>query len=285
MDRGDRHAAPAVREGAINPTQGHRGRADFNRRMEVTIMKKDNYTPGHSEVSRRFMAKRSLEAHGVFIQPYLKDGLRVLDCGCGPGTISAGLADMVGRGAVVGIDQSEQQIAEAKSLHKLPNLSFSAESVYQLPFEDEAFDLVFAHALFEHLGEPMAALQEIYRVLKPGGYVGLCSPDFAAFIITPETDTVRDAFAFYRSMQESNGGNTLAGRRLVTWLSESGFDPIETQGRCENYPETELIGEYLANQLDLREPRHAAAFRDWMVMPGACFAQMWISCVAKKGSA
>lgn len=51
-------------------------------------MKQENYTPGHSEVSRRFMAKRSLEAHGAFSRPYLKGGLRVLDCGCGPGTIS-----------------------------------------------------------------------------------------------------------------------------------------------------------------------------------------------------
>lgn len=247
-------------------------------------MKKENYTPGHSEVSRRFMAKRSLEAHGAFIESYLREGMRVLDCGCGPGTISAGLAKAVGNGTVHGIDQSGPQIAEAVSRHQLHNLTFSANSVYQIPFDDDTFDLVFAHALFEHVGNPEAALREMYRVLKPGGLVGLCSPDFGAFIITPETDAVRDAFAFYRSMQESNGGDTLAGRRLVAWLSASGFDPLDTQGRCENYPETELIGEYLANQLDAHDPAHAAAFREWMSLPGACFAQMWISCVARKGS-
>lgn len=247
-------------------------------------MRKENYTPGHSEVSRCFMAKRSLEAHGAFIEPYLREGLHVLDCGCGPGTISAGIAELVGNGSVHGIDQSEPQIAEAQSLHQLPNLTFSAGSVYELTFEDETFDLVFAHALFEHLGDPGAALQEMYRVLKPGGLLGLCSPDFGAFIITPETDAVREAFAFYRAMQESNGGDTLAGRRLVSWLSNNGFEPLDTQGRCENYPETELIGEYLANQLVAHKPKHAAAFREWMAMPGVCFAQMWISCVARKGS-
>jgi len=247
-------------------------------------MKKENYTPGHSEVSRRFMAKRSLKAHGAFIEPYLRGGMRVLDCGCGPGTISAGLAKAVGNGTVHGIDQSEQQITEAVTRHQLSNLTFSADSVYRLPFKDETFDLVFAHALFEHLGDQDAALREINRVLKPGGLVGLCSPDFGAFIITPETDAVRDAFAFYRSLQESNGGDTLAGRRLVAWLSTSGFVPLDTRGRCENYPQTALIGEYLANQLDAHEPKHAAAFREWMVMPGACFAQMWILCVARKRS-
>jgi hypothetical protein len=43
--------------------------------------------------------------------------------------------------------------------------------------------------------------------------------------------------------------------------------------------------EYLANQLDSHDAAHAAAFREWLVMPGACFAQMWISCVAQKGHA
>lgn len=248
-------------------------------------MNKERYTPGHSEVSRQFMAKRSLDAHGAFIKPHLREGFRVLDCGCGPGTISAGLAGVVKAGSVHGIDQSELQIAEAKRIHSAPNLTFSTDDVYDLPFEDGSFDLVFAHALFEHIGQPEPALREMHRVLKPGGLVGLCSPDFAAFIITPETEAVRDAFAFYRSMQESNGGDTLAGRRLATWLSESGFTPLETQGRCENYPDTKLIGDYLANQLDSHDAAHAAAFREWMVMPGACFAQMWISCVAQKGHA
>lgn len=247
-------------------------------------MKNESYTPGHSDVSRHFMARRSLDAHGAFIKAYLRQSYQVLDCGCGPGTITSDIATIVAQGFVHGIDQNEQQIAEARKMNHRPNLTFSAENAYDLPFKDEVFDLVFAHALFEHLAEPKAALREIHRVLKPGGLVGLCSPDFAAFIITPETDAVRDAFAFYRAIQETNGGNTLAGRRLVSWLSESGFTPLETQGRCENYPDTRLISEYLANQLDAKEAPHAAAFREWQVMPGACFAQMWISCVASKSS-
>lgn len=245
-------------------------------------MRDESYTPGYSVTSRRFMARRRLESHGAFIVPYLRLADCVLDCGCGPGSISADIAEIVSNGSVHGVDQSDAQIAEARQVQIRPNLFFHVATVYELPFDDCTFDVVFAHALFEHLSDPAAALREIRRVLKPGGTVGLCSPDFAAFVIAPETDAVRDAFLCYRSLQEANGGDTLAGRRLVSWLSDSGFLPIETQGRCENYTDPRLIGEYLAVQLDSHFPTHAAAFRQWMGLPGAAFAQMWIASVARK---
>ena len=198
-------------------------------------MKESTYTPGHSDVSRRFMARRSLETHAEFIRPYVKSNSHVLDCGCGPGTISAGIAAIAVDGSVHGIDFSRHQIDEARQMHRLQNLSFDFASVYELPYEDHRFDIVLAHALFEHIGNPLEALREIDRVLAPGGFVGLCSPDFAAFVLTPETKRLRDAFSQYRRIQEFNGGDTLAGRRLLTWLCDAGFTPLKTQGRCENY--------------------------------------------------
>jgi len=244
-------------------------------------MTKERYTPGHSKVSRSFMARRTAQAHAAFILPYLQSHMQALDCGCGPGTISAGLAERVPSGSVTAIDYSQEQIDEARRSCIRENLTFRRAAVYGLPFDDGRFDLVFAHALFEHLADPMRALREMRRVLRPGGLIGLCSPDFAAFVIAPETEAVRAAFADYREMQERNGGDTLAGRRLVEWIRQAGFAPLETQGRAENYPDPHTIGEYLAQQLDAESPQHAAAFREWMVQPGACFAQMWISCVAR----
>ena len=62
-----------------------------------------------------FMAARSFGTHGAFIGPYLKPGMKVLDCGCGPGAISIGLAEAVGpNGRVTGIDFAESQIAIAQ---------------------------------------------------------------------------------------------------------------------------------------------------------------------------
>src|ERR1700751_123897 len=115
----------------------------------------EQYTPGHSANATAFMAARSFSSHGEFIRPYIKPGMTVLDCGCGPGAISIGLAEAVApAGHVTGIAFCESQIEIAKT-RATSNLSFRIASVYELPFEDEAFDLVFSHALFEHLADPI----------------------------------------------------------------------------------------------------------------------------------
>ena len=76
----------------------------------------EQYTPGRSANATAFMAARSFGSHGEFIRPYLKPGMKVLDCRCGPGAISIGLAEAVGPdGHVTGIDFGESQIEVAKS--------------------------------------------------------------------------------------------------------------------------------------------------------------------------
>lgn len=246
-------------------------------------MNKETYTPGYSQTSRNFMAKRLADTHAYFVLPFLEAGMRILDCGCGPGTISRGFLEQYEGITVIGVDRSAEQIEEAAGMHQgVKGIQFQQASVYELPFADASFDLVFSHALFEHIAEPETALREMHRVLKPEGKVALCSPDFGAFVISPDKPAIRNAFEFYRKKQESNGGETLAGRRLHGWLGNAGFTPIDARGRCENYDDPVMIGEYLAEQLDEVAPDHAAAFRNWMKEPAALFAQMWISVVAVK---
>ena len=246
-------------------------------------MKQESYTPGHSDRSRQFMARRSADKHADFFMPFLREGMKLLDCGCGPGTISRDFAGRLPFGWVTGIDTSSVQVEEARSKHKAyANLEFRTASVYDLPFEDATIDAVFSHALFEHLADPLAALKEILRVLKPGGRLGLCSPDFAAFVLSPSSEALEGALSYYRQLQESNGGDTLAGRRLLNWLQGFSVKILASGGRCENYEDPGTIGEYLAEQLDAHDRGHASAFRDWQVQSGALFAQMWIHVVAEK---
>lgn len=229
------------------------------------------------------MARRSAQNHAHFILPHLQDGMKLLDCGCGPGTISRDLALRIPNGSVTGLDGSEKQIAEARRMHKeVHNLNFQTGIVYDLPFDNGVIDFVFAHALFEHLSNPNAALSEIYRVLKPGGILGICSPDFAAFVLSPTSDALENALGYYRNLQESNGGNTLAGRCLLNWVSEFPLNILSTGGRCENYEDPTSIGEYLAEQLVAHNSNHAATFQTWQSQPGALFAQMWIYVIARK---
>jgi ubiquinone/menaquinone biosynthesis C-methylase UbiE len=85
----------------------------------------EQYTPGHSANATAFLAERSFTTHGQFIRPYIKPGMRVLDCECGPGAISEGLTEALGsNGQVVGIDFGESQIQIATNNSVL--LFFSA---------------------------------------------------------------------------------------------------------------------------------------------------------------
>jgi SAM-dependent methyltransferase len=243
----------------------------------------EQYTPGHSANATAFMAARSFSSHGEFIRPYIKPGLTVLDCGCGPGAISVGLAEAVGpAGHVTGIDFGESQIQVAQARGN-PNLSFQVASVYALPFEDNAFDLVFSHALFEHLADPIRGVAEIRRVLRPGGVAGLCSPDWGGFILSPTDDAVETAIARYRMLQEKNGGQTRAGRQLGSWLAAGGLVLEKIHARYECYPDSRVIAEYLAIQLEQTgDTESGSVLRVWAGLPRTLFAQSWVSAIAVK---
>jgi ubiquinone/menaquinone biosynthesis C-methylase UbiE len=177
----------------------------------------ENYTPGYTLNAVDFMSRRTAESHAAFFLPRLKPGLRLLDCGCGPGGITVGLAQRVSPGEVIGIDLGGAQLERARQRASETGVrvTFREASVYALPFAEAAFDAVFSHALFEHLAEPLKALAEIRRVLKPDGCVGLRSPDWGGFVLHPWSDPVAEALADYQALQRANGGDVLAGRKLA----------------------------------------------------------------------
>jgi ubiquinone/menaquinone biosynthesis C-methylase UbiE len=240
---------------------------------------RETYTPGYSTNAVSFMSTRTLESHASFVLPLLDRGLEMLDVGCGPGTITQGIAEYVLPGRVTAIDRDPVQVAHASRLaegREQTNLRFIAGNVYELPFAAATFDLVFSHALFEHLSNPRGALAEIRRVLRPGGLVALCSPDWDSFEMRKPTPAAEAALRDYRELQEQNGGNTRAGGELTRWLQEGEFGFIRQGQRSENYESAMRIATYLALQLDAAGNSEAArALLDWSAEPGAELIGCW----------
>jgi len=74
----------------------------------------ENYTPGYSANATNFMANRTVDSHAAFFKSYLRSGMQLLDCGCGPGMIALGFARLVAPGTVTGVDRQLSQINIAR---------------------------------------------------------------------------------------------------------------------------------------------------------------------------
>ena len=157
------------------------------------------------------------------------------------------------------------------------------EPFHSLPFDDASFERVFSNALMEHLTDPVRAMREMLRVLKPGGVIGVSSPDWGSFLLAPPSAALTAAVAAYTTLQTRNGGDVNVGRKLGSHLSAAGFENCQMSAQYEVYPSLPLIGDYLALQLDCAgDAASAATFRDWSQRPGGLFAQCWVSCIARK---
>jgi SAM-dependent methyltransferase len=267
---------------------------------EPTITIKESYTPGYTPVAIRYMMRRYAARDAAFFLPVLKPGMALLDCGCGPGTITVGLAEMVASGSVVGVDVEPSQIELANKTVQdrgLPNIRIQQASVYRLPFPDNQFHALFSHALFEHLADPSAALSEIRRVLMPGGLVGIASPDWGGVLISPPDAEVDQAMQLYTLLQTRNGGNPFVGRELGPLLEATGFVDITLAATYDCYERTSLICDLLAERIEtaavpggtpeggmldaMTVGKLVQALTRWAARPQALFAQSFVTAVGR----
>jgi ubiquinone/menaquinone biosynthesis C-methylase UbiE len=191
-------------------------------------MNDEVYSHGHHPSVTAAHATRTVASSAAYLEPFLEAGLDLLDLGCGPGSITAGFADLVAPGSVLGIDSSADVIAQASDAHAdVANVEFREGNVYDLDVPDESFDVVHAHQLLQHLADPVAALREMRRVVRPGGIVAAREADFGAMTWYPEVPELEEWRELYRELARGNRGEPDAGRRLPAWAAEAGFAEVE----------------------------------------------------------
>ncbi|MFP8961276.1 methyltransferase domain-containing protein [Streptomyces nanhaiensis] len=187
------------------------------------------YTHGHHESVLRSHRWRTAANSAAYLLPALAPGLSVLDVGCGPGTVTADLAALVAPGEVVGVDRAEDVLAEARSTaaaRGLGNVRFARADVLALDFPDDSFDVVHAHQVLQHVGDPVAALREMRRVCRPGGVVAARDADYASMAWYPLVPGLDDWLDLYHRVARAGGGEPDAGRRLLSWAREAGFGDV-----------------------------------------------------------
>lgn len=167
---------------------------------------------------------------GIFLLKKLGNllGMRVLDVGCGPGNLTAHIAELVSdTGSVVGVDPSRERIAIALE-RVMPNLSFYEGRAEDLSlFPSASIDVVFVNSTFHWVEDQPAAVQEFARVLKPGGRLGISggSGDYVAALEKIKADVLsREPYRIY---PEKNPAKFIKQRELESLLDNAGFSKRE----------------------------------------------------------
>ncbi|MCX4965834.1 methyltransferase domain-containing protein [Streptomyces sp. NBC_00654] len=187
------------------------------------------YTHGHHESVLRSHRWRTAANSAAYLIGELRPGMAVLDVGCGPGTITADLAALVAPGPVTAVDSSPGVLAQAAGAaaeRGLDNVTFATADVHALDYPDDSFDVVHAHQVLQHVGDPVQALREMRRVCRPGGLVAARDSDYAAMTWYPEVPGLTEWLEVYRRTARANGGEPDAGRRLVSWARRAGFTDL-----------------------------------------------------------
>lgn len=187
------------------------------------------YVHGHHESVLRSHRWRTAENSAAYLLPHLQPGMRLLDVGCGPGSITIDLAARLAPGVVIGVDSVEEPLVGARQVAAaagVTNVSFQVADGMALPFDDGTFDVVHAHQVLQHVPDPVGMLREMRRVCRPGGLVAARDSDYAAFAWHPAVPALDEWLALYHRVARASGGEPDAGRRLLAWAHEAGLTDV-----------------------------------------------------------
>jgi ubiquinone/menaquinone biosynthesis C-methylase UbiE len=179
--------------------------------------------------------RRSLENDYKSLLPILKEGLHVLDVGCGSGAITKGIAEHVGlTGRVIGVDSSKELIEQARVSHKnLTNLSFEHQSIFEYQ-SNEQFDLIASARTLQWLSNPMEALTKMKSLLKPSGIISILDYNHEKIEWQPAPpDSMKFFYAQFLAWRQDAGMNNRIADDLVNMFSSVGLKKITMEDASE----------------------------------------------------
>ena len=264
-----------------------------------------DYTLGFGEAIRSASTgSLGLNPSAAYLLPFLKPGLRVLDFGCGPGSISVGLAKAIEPGELHGVDMEQSQVdlaREAARANGCSNAIFHVADVTALPFEDSFFDVAHCHNVLLHIPGTDSALSEVKRVLKPGGLIACREIILGSSFSHPDIGLMRKLWNMYDDLLAADYGHPEMGKDLKSCLLKSGFTNIRMSLSFSIYdkPEEVLIfydmavKGFLSRDITDAAIKYGAwteelsqdlldAFYNWKADPGAIAAFAYGQALANK---
>lgn len=161
-------------------------------------------------------------------------GSLILEAGCGVGAQTKIIAPKNPGTNFLSVDISAESIHEANKMAqqlKIENVKFEQADILNLTYADNTFDAVIVCFVLEHLSNPMKALNELKRVLRPGGTIMVIEGDHGSTFFYPDSIEAHRAIQCQVTLQAKNSGNANIGRELYPLLAAGDFKDIEVSPR------------------------------------------------------
>ncbi|KAF1947345.1 methyltransferase UbiE [Clathrospora elynae] len=189
------------------------------------------YLHGHHASVLRSHSWRTVENSCPHLLPYLSNpSLKILDVGCGPGTITVDLAARVPQGFVYAIDPSADVIEKARKHAEergVTNVRFEVGDIFAWEklhgLEEAGFDIVHAHQVLQHLQDPLGAMMEMKRLAKPGGILAVRDWNVNAMDWYPEHAGIQKWKDLYIKVALGLQAHPSIGKKLHAVALRAGF--------------------------------------------------------------
>lgn len=193
---------------------------------------------------------------------------------------------MCDQGVVIGIDNAQEIVDKARG--RFPeathaNLTFRTGTVHALPFPDGSFDVVHAHQVLKHCGNPVAALREMKRVCAKGGVVAARDFESSGFVWSPPDPRMDSITEAYEKVVLRNGGETCCGRNLLVYARAAGFNDVTATASTWNFSSKQdrdwwgsLWAERIEGALGVQLREVGATEEELVGMATAC--REWAAC-------
>ncbi|WP_408895213.1 class I SAM-dependent methyltransferase [Paenibacillus taichungensis] len=171
-----------------------------------------------------------------YIEYGLKDGMNVVELGSGPGFVTGKLLDYFPKLHVTALEIDSILVDYANnylSNKHHSNYTVIEGSILETRLPDNTFDFAITRLVLEHLSDPIGAIKETLRILKPGGRAIFIDNDFEMHIMTfPPIPELRELYDAYCQSRLAEGGNPRIGRELPILLKAGGFKNVGFEVIC-----------------------------------------------------
>ena len=159
----------------------------------------------------------------------LKKGMRCIDIGCGTGSVTRLMANLVGKtGRVVGVDIDNRYLQYCnRNISSMQNIEFVHDDICKSQLDsEERFDIVYSRFMFHHLTDRREAVRSMKRLTKKGGTIMIQDLDHApgSWLCYPENKAVNTLRKVYVALIKKGGGDPMVGRKLYKLLVDDSLD-------------------------------------------------------------